>query len=233
MSWFRFQLTFKHINIKLWEEAKLSSQLREMRKTDLTIERSEEWSSWEWRRRREEKGESRSFHDFALFWRRKLVAIGHSIQNFTHPDERDSEGVESCSWVVKHLPPLVLTWDEEQEKAISAPDSCLDGSNLTLCCRNVILYSDWSNCIKWQIIVFVCHLNLGVFHCGWAVQQWQCTCKVLFLINWTNRVKTQEEISSKTEQLIIFLSDGQPSSFVTNLNEIKRKPETTQICKNC
>ena len=36
------------------------------------------------------------------------------------------------------------------------------------------------------------------------------------------RVKTQEEISSKTEQLIIFLSDGQPSSFVTDRNEIKR-----------
>ena len=37
------------------------------------------------------------------------------------------------------------------------------------------------------------------------------------------RVKTQEEIASKTEQLIIFLSDGQPSSgSVTNQNEIKR-----------
>ena len=37
------------------------------------------------------------------------------------------------------------------------------------------------------------------------------------------RVKTQEEIPSKTEQLIIFLSDGQPSSgSVTNQNEIKR-----------
>ena len=51
MSWFRFQLTFKHIKIKLWEEAKLSSQLREMRKTDLTIKRSEKnwphnWEKW-------------------------------------------------------------------------------------------------------------------------------------------------------------------------------------------
>ena len=36
------------------------------------------------------------------------------------------------------------------------------------------------------------------------------------------RVKNQEEISSKTEQLIIFLSDGQPSRSVTNQNEIKR-----------
>ena len=36
------------------------------------------------------------------------------------------------------------------------------------------------------------------------------------------RVKTQEEIASKTEQLIIFLSDGQPSSgTVTDQNEIK------------
>ena len=34
------------------------------------------------------------------------------------------------------------------------------------------------------------------------------------------RVKTQEEITSKTEQLIIFLSDGQPSS--RSVNEIKR-----------
>ena len=39
---------------------------------------------------------------------------------------------------------------------------------------------------------FACHLNLGVFHCGWAVQKWQCTVNVFSLRNPTTNVKLNE-----------------------------------------
>ena len=172
--------------------------------TYLIIERSEECWSWEWRRRREEKGERSSFHDFALFRRIKFWKE-NLLFNLTHPNERKSKWVGAYSWMVKHLPSLILTWDDEQEKAISAPDSCLlDGSNYSV---NWIVQkygasfwlvlikippipfisssTDYSHRTGKTHIPFVCHLNLGVFHCGWTVQQWQCPFNVFLLIDST------------------------------------------------
>ena len=89
-----------------------------------------------------------SRHQYMSF-RHNFDRINELETNSTHPDEGESEGVEACPWMGKHLLPLILTWDEEQEKAVSAPDSCLsDGSNLSLAlilwCRNVVLQSDSS-----------------------------------------------------------------------------------------